>query len=286
MWIVFTLSIQNTYTQSHKLSHLQNEIFLHPSDAFTAYTLKKGEWTYNQPPFLFPLPGWAMYGITDWITMEIDMLPLVGGFFQKPHRPVPSINFRFRLTNQNKRMPAIAFETMYQHLWNEVTQSEKPTVKRKGNSWFGHINFSWKVFPHFYTHFSTGITYVENLYFHTGDTQQPREKYYFRSLTPDINLSLDYRMRPWISFHLTASYGTTFVYLDNIPHKRQISYGFRVAPFYRSRKAFFRNFRAEFIGFFIFFPDINARIKSLLPIFPYFYWQWSFPNKKSRRKRE
>ncbi len=283
IWSFSILNFQGIHTQNLKESHLQNEIFLHPADAFTAYTLKKGEWTYNQPPFVLPLPGWAMYGITNRITMEIDLLPLVGGFFQKPHLPVPSVNFRFFLSPQNRWIPAIAFETMYQHLWNEVTQSEKPVVKRKGNSWFGHFNFSWKISRNFYTHFSAGMSYVENLYFHNGDTIQPREKFYSRSLTPDINLSLDYRIRPWISFHLTASYGTTFVYLDNIPHKRQISYGFRVAPFYRSRKAFFRNFRAEFIGFYIYLPDINAEIKSFLPVFPYFYWQWTFSNKKSRR---
>jgi len=77
---------------------LQTETFLHPADGFTAYTLKKNEFIYNQSPFTLPLPSWAWWGITDHITAEIDLLPLIGGLFEKPHLPVPSFNFRFKLT--------------------------------------------------------------------------------------------------------------------------------------------------------------------------------------------
>ena len=138
-------------SQSQPLIGIQKETFLHPADGFTAYTLKKGEFIYNQSPFTFPLPSWAWIGITDKITAEIDLLPLIGGLFQKPNLPVPSFNFRFKLIDQKNYFPTIAYETMYQHLWNEVTQSDQPNaiVKRKGNSWYNHINFSWKINPKF-----------------------------------------------------------------------------------------------------------------------------------------
>jgi hypothetical protein len=264
--------------RSDTLKGLQTEIFLHPADGFTAYTLKKNEFVYNQSPFTLPFPSWAWWGITDNITAEIDLLPLISGLFQKPHLPIPSFNFRFKLKDQNGWIPAIAFETMYQHLWNEVTQSDHPNpiVRRKGDSWYNHINLSWQVTPKLYLHFSVGAIYVENLYFRSSDTINPIEKFYPPSFTPDVSLSIDYRWKPWISLHAIGAYGATFVYLDNIPRKQQIFYGFRIAPFYRNKKGFLRTFRAEFVGFYMYFPDIKESIKFILPIFPYFYWQWTF----------
>lgn len=267
-----------SFGQPHSLKGLQIETLLHPADGFTAYTLQKGEFVYNQSPFTLPLPSWAWWGITDNITAEIDLLPLIGGLFQDPHLPVPSFNFRFKLINQDGYRPAIAFETMYQHLWNEEIQSDQPNavVSRKGNSWYNHFNFSWKLAPKLYTHLSLGATYAENLSFSNNDSLNTIEKFYPKSFTPDINISVDYRTQPWISLHATGSYGTTFVYLDNIPRKQQISYGYRLAPFYKSRWGFLRTFRAEFIGYHIYIPDIKESIESILPVFPYFYWQWTF----------
>jgi len=275
--IVFTLlQLSIACGQEHELNGLQAETFLHPADAFTAYTLKKGEFVYNQSPFTLPLPSWAWWGISDRITAEIDLLPLIGGLFQEPHWPVPSFNFRFKLGEQKDILPALAFESMYQHLWNTVIQSDRPNavVSRKGNSWYGHLNFSWKVHSRFYTHLSIGATYVENLYFSNGDTSNLLEKFYPTSWSPDFSLSIDYRAKPWLSLHASGSYGTTFVYLDNIPRKVQLSYGFRVAPFYKSKWGILRTFRAEFIAFYIYLPDVRSSIESFLPIFPYFYWQW------------
>ena len=270
------------FGQSDSLKGLQAEIFLHPMDGFTAYTLKKGEFVYSQSPFTLPLPSWAWWGITDNITAEIDLLPLIGGLFREPNLPVPSLNFRFKLINQNKLIPSIAFETMYQHLWNEVIQSDQPNaiVSRKGNSWYNHLNFSWNINSKTHTHLSIGATYVENLYFSNNDSLNLIEKFYPKLFTPDFNLSIDYRWKSWISTHATASYGSTFVYLDNIPKKQQISYGFRVAPFCKIKWGVLRTFRAEFIGYYIYLPDIKEPIQSIIPIFPYFYWQWTFKGKK------
>ena len=266
------------FGQSDNLKGLQTETFLHPADGFTAYTLEGGEFVYCQSPFTLPLPSWAWWGITDDITAEIDLLPLIGGLFQEPHLPVPSFNFRFKIIEQRKLRPAMAFETMYQHLWNTVTQSDQPNavVKRKGNSWYNHLNFSWKINPKLYMHLSVGVTYVENLYFSNNKTEDLIEKFYPKLWSPDFNISIDYRVKPWLSLHATGSYGTTFVYLDNIPRKGQISYGFRIAPFYKSKWGILRTFRAEIIGFYIYLPAINESIESIVPVFPYFYWQWKF----------
>ena len=273
-----------SFSQTDSLKGLQTEVFLHPTDGFTAYTLKKNEFVYNQSPFTLPLPSWAWWGITDNITAEIDLLPLIGGLFQKPHLPVPSFNFRFKLKNQHKLVPTIALELMYQHLWNTVIQSDQPNavVSRKGNSFFSRINMSWKYKSKLYTHLSFGATYAENLFFSNNDSLNLIEKTYPKSLTPDINLSIDYRWKPWISLNATIGYGTTFVYLDNVPRKQQLSYGFRIAPFYKNKHGILRNFRAEFIGYYIHLPDINESIESILPIFPYFYWQWTFNNKRNK----
>ncbi len=279
----------NTFSQKDSLKGIQTETFLHPTDGFTAYTLKKNELVYNQSPFTFPLPSWAWWGITDKITMEIDLLPLIGGLFQKPHLPVPSLNFRFKLYEQKGIIPSIAFETMFQHLWNDVYQSEPPNpiVMRKAgsSSWYNRFNFSWQLSPRFYTHFSVGATYGEKIFYSNNDSLNLKEKFYPSSFTPDFNLSFDYRMKPWISLNGTLSYGTTFVYLDNIPHKQQISYGFRVAPFYKSKYGFLRTLRAEFIGFYIYLPDVDAKTEFLLPIFPYLYWQWTVKSKKNKHKK-
>lgn len=275
----------SSHSQYDSLLGIQSDIFLHPADGFTAYTLKKNEFVYNQSPFTLPFPSWAWWGITDNITAEIDLLPLLGGIFQEPHIPVPSFNFRFKLIDQTRGIPTIAFETMYQHLWNENIQSDHPQVfvSRKGNSWYNHFNFSWEVSDIFYTHLSLGVSYVENLKFVNTDSINRIEKFYPSSFTPDFNLSLDYRAKPWISLNATVSYGSTFIYLDNIPRKKQLSYGYRIAPFYKNKRSFLRNFRAEFIAYYINLPDINESIVSIIPVFPYFYWQSTFQRKQAKK---
>jgi len=275
--ILFFVVSFNIWAQTDSLSGLQKEIFLHPADGFTAYTLKKNELIYNQSPFTLPFPSWAWWGISNNITSEIDLLPLIGGFFQKPYLPVLSFNFRVHVLDQKSILPAMAIETMYQHLWHWTKQSDQPqaNVLRKGNSGFLHSNFSWLIKSKFYLHFSTGVTYTQNLKLINYRKIPVLSRDFNHLLSPDVSLSFDFRWKPWISLNMTMSYGTTFVYLDNIPRKQQLAYGFRVAPFYKSRKSFFKTFRAEFIGYNIFLPDIKAHIQSLIPVFPYFYWQWN-----------
>lgn len=273
-----TIPISAVFGQNATRNGLQSEIMLHPADGFTAYTLKKNELVYCQSPFTLPLPSWAWWGITDKITAEIDLLPLLGGFFQEPHLPVPSFNFRFKMLDQKSIIPAIAFETMFQYLWrtqNQYDQSNLRVERQGGSSWFNRFNLSWRAKKNVHVHFSTGLTFTESLLIENKDTINYEGKYFEKTINPDVSLSVDWRPRPWISSHLKTSYGTTFVYLDNIPRKYQVSYGFRVAPFYKNRFGILRALRAELIGFYMWMPDAQEDIQSIVPIFPYLYWQWT-----------
>lgn len=263
--------------QHNDASSLRNETFLHPMDGFTAYTLEKNEIVYCQSPFTLPMPSWAWWGITDRLTCEIDLLPLLGGLFQKPHWPVPSFNVRYRLLDQKGWVPTVAFETMYQHLWTTQNQSDQSNLRverQGGNSWFGRFNFSWHNKGQLHFHFSAGVTYTENLLIENKDEVNYEGVFFSNTINPDVSFSLDWRSLHWLSCHLTTSYGTTFVYLDNIPRKYQLSYGFRLAPFYKNRWGILRTFRAELVGFYMYLPDAGEAIESVVPIFPYFYWQF------------
>lgn len=268
--------------QKDSLQGLQTDVFLHPADGFTAYTLKKRTFIYNQSPLSLPLPSWAWWGITDNITAEIDLLPLLGGFFQKPNLPVPSFNFRFKLKDQNKLNPALAFETMFQYLYNPIDQSNNIYFAswRKGASWFNRVNASWCIKSKFYIHVSAGVTYSHYLRLINKDSQYYKEKIFVDKISPDASLTFDYRFKR-ISYHATVSYGTTFIGIDNVPRKFQIVYSVRVAPFYKFKYGILRNFRFDWQGFYVAFPDIMA--SAYIPIFiPYVYWQWTIKNRQKQ----
>lgn len=177
----------------------------------------------------------------------------------------------------------MAAETMVQYLWRPQNQAdhENLRVERQGGfSWYNHLNMSWWNQKRLHFHVSFGATYTQNLLIENKDTLNYTGAFFDQTVNPDFSLSVDWRTKPWISTHFTASYGTTFVYLDNIPRKYQLSYGFRIATFYKMKAGFLKNFRAEFIGFYMYLPDAKETIESILPIFPYFYWQWTFKSKK------
>ena len=87
-------------------------------------------------------------------------------------------------------------------------------------------------------------------------------------------MGFDWRASPWISLHATASYGSTFIYLDNVPRKLEVVYGFRVAPFFWSDWAVLRCFRVEAPGFYMYFPTAREGAGFVVPFLPYLYWQW------------
>ena len=123
---------------------LQSDIYLHPGDVPTAYTLKKGEWIYGQSPTTLPFPSWAFVGISDKVTLELDLLPFFLGFFTKSHLPMPSTNFRIKLREQNNLIPALAIEIMVFHLWDTITRYNDKDIllKMKGTGAFARWNNS------------------------------------------------------------------------------------------------------------------------------------------------
>lgn len=280
--LIFTLWFYRVKSQSSAPTvdsincGLQSDIYLHPLNSNTAYTLKKGEVVYCQAITSLPLPSWGWIGITDWLTAETDLLPLIGGVFTKPNLPVPSFNFRIRISKQNRFRPALAFETMYQYLYTEFDQSSNPyfATWRKGSSWYNHLNASWKIKQRFYIYTSAGFTFAQHLRLVNKDLLHSKEVLFLNKVTPDASLGVDYRLRR-ISFHATISYGTTFNYIDNVPRKFEIMYGIRLAPFYKNRFGLLKCFRVEWAGFYDQFADVHAQ--AYVPIFiPYVYWQWRF----------
>ena len=54
---------------------------------------------------------------------------------------------------------------------------------------------------------SHGATYSENLRIENKDSLNPMSGFFAKTFNPDLSLSLDWRPKPWISMHLTTSYG-------------------------------------------------------------------------------
>jgi len=252
------------------LRGLQAETLLHPTEGFTAYTYQKGEVFYAQN--LVPFPGFAQIGVTDWLTVE---LPFWEWFGQ-----VMSINLRFKLAEQNKLLPALAYETQYQYLPKEIDLLEgAPGIAaiRKGHNWFHRINASWRLTPSFMLHLSAGVTYAEYLEFSNKDSVNFISEAYKNQTSPDISLAIDWRAKPWISFGSSASYGTTYMYIDNTARKQQFTIGTRLAPFYKNRWGVLKHFRIELVIFSMKFGNIPTRITSP---YGFIYWQWHFKKKK------
>ncbi|MBN2787456.1 MAG: hypothetical protein JXQ69_03935 [Paludibacteraceae bacterium] len=258
------------YSDSSVLNGLQSEIMLHPADASTGYVLKKGEFIYNQA--LTPYPSWAWWGITDWLTTELDLECWLGG--------VPSFNFRFGLIKQKMIRPSVSFETMFQFIKDERDQFENLDnliVIRQGKSWYNHINLSWQITNFWHLHLSGGATYVDNIKISNEDTINEYGKSFKNYISPDFSLSLDYRFKKWISFHSTASYGSTFLYADNIIRKEQFCFATRIAPFVNSEWGFLKSFRIELAFLHANFMDAD---KSITGPIGFLYWQWNWNTNK------
>ena len=251
---------------------LQSEIMLHPADASTGYVLKRGEFAYNQA--LTPYPSWAWWGITDWVTTELDLEAWLGG--------VPSFNFRFGLLKQKLIRPSVSFETMFQFIKGEKDQFENLdylNINRKGKSWYNHFNLSWQISDLWHIHLSGGATYVDSITISNGDTINEVGKSFYNYISPDFSASLDYRYKRWISFHTTISYGSTFLYADNIIRKKQLCIASRVAPFINSEKGFLKSFRIELAFLHANFIDAEESITG--PI-GFIYWQWNWNTNKKK----
>jgi len=271
--LFFIISCQILFSQSDTTKSLINETMLHPADASTGYVYKKGEWGYNQA--LTPYPSWAWWGVTDRITTELDFEAWLGG--------VPSFNVRIGVLKQKELIPALAFETMFQYLKEDLDQFHNLDyldVNREGANWYNHINMSWKVRHKCHIHLAGGMTYAEKLQISNSDSLNYTGKSFTNLISPDFSLALGWCFKDWISFHSSISYGSTFLYADNIARKQQFVLATRIAPFIRSNKGFFNCFRFEI-------AYVNAHFRDAIQGFSgpigFLYWQWNW-SKENRQK--
>lgn len=272
---------------SRKTNPLNDDAYLHPIDCITPYTLKKGEWIYAQSIQTFPFPSWAFVGITNKLTMQIDLLPWVFGTFSELKKPIPSLNFRYRFNEQEGIIPTIGIEAMFVHFWDTLQRFDTPTLQVLENGSYFHLkpSIGYKFQNKWYVNLSIGVDYIGELILINNDSSNNLSKTFTRSWNPNFSVGFDYRASKWISYHLGYTYGSTLTYLENVPRKHQLTYGFRIAPFYKMRFGILRNLRIELIAINGFFPDIEARQIFPIPVFPYFYWQWNkneAPNAKHR----
>lgn len=244
---------------------LRGETLLHPADAFPGYVYKQGEWGYNQA--ITPYPSWGWWGITDRVTAELDFEAWLGG--------VPSFNFRVGALTQEGFSPTVAFETMFQYIniedFDQFDNLDYLDVSRNGVSWYNRINLSWRLQNNFYLHLSGGSTYSEYLQISNSDSLNYVGKDFNDLVSPDVSLGLGWRCFDWVSFHSSVSYGSTFLYADNIPRKQQYVLATRIAPFLGSNRGYLKNFRFELAFLYANFPDAEESIAG--PI-GFLYWQW------------
>ncbi len=257
---------------------LTDEVMTHPADAFTADTLHAGEVAYYQSVQSIPIPSWAMVGVTDWLTINIDLLAIIGGAVVEPHIPVPSINTRVKVFDDGRA--SLAVEAMFHHLWDDLDDQlpEDSTVRidRDGTTVFARVNGSFKLTDTLRVHASAGATWCETVRIENRNRTTAVGRTADNEINPDGSIALDWRPRPWLSLHLMASYGTTFVYLDLVPRKVELGYGIRVAPFYAWDNRFLKALRIEGAAFAFYFQDAKEWLYLPIPIFPVAYWQWTF----------
>lgn len=244
-----------------------DENFLHPGDSFSAYTLNQKEVSWNIP-VLPPSPGYLWFGITDNLTVELDLEANIGG--------VPSVNFRYRFLNNGKI--ALAVESMYQYVprkldfdYFEKGDGTDISVKRFGSSWYNHLNLSFRPFERLYFHSSLGAVYQKELIIKQRSSLN--QNYFKDKINPDLSFGIDWRAFDSFAFLSSVSYGSTFIYLDNIPRKTQVAGGFRWAPFVKFDCAFINSFRLEAVWLYIRFHDID---KFITGPSGFIYWQYSF----------
>ncbi|MCR9173449.1 MAG: YjbH domain-containing protein [bacterium] len=267
-----------------KMNPLNEDAYLHPVDCITPYTLKKGEWIYAQSIQTLPFPSWAFVGITDKITAQVDLLPWIYGSFSELKKPIPSLNVRYRFNEQKGAVPTFGVEAMFVHFWDTLQRFTTPTLTVWENGSYFHLkpSASYKFENNIYLNASIGIDYIGELILQNNDSTNFQQKTFSKSWNPNFSFGIDYRPSKWISYHAGYTYGSTLTFLENVPRKHQLTYGVRIAPFYKNRWGILRCFRVELLGINGFFPDIRAQQVFPIPVFPYFYWQWHRKDKKSK----
>lgn len=286
--IVLFILIGNISAQSvdstRKSNPLIDDAYLHPIDCITPYTLQKGEWIYGQSLQTLPFPSWAFYGITDRLTTQIDLLPWIGGLVTELHKPIPSFNLRYRFNEQEGIIPTIGVEAMFVHMWDTLLRFETPKITVWESGSYFHVKpvISYRIRNDWYVHVSGGIDFMHALTMQNNADSLVPNAHFTDTWNPNYCIGVDYRPSDFISYHVAYSYGGTLTFLENVPRKIQINYGFRVAPFYRNEYGILRNMRIEFTSINGYFPDINTWQGVPVPIYPYIYWQWKRDKQEQR----
>jgi len=243
-------------------TNLKEEVFIHPADASTAYTLEKGKFIYNQS--LTPYPSWAWWGISSWMTAELDFEAWLGG--------VPSLNIRMRLARQTGTAPSLAYETMYQYIhrsFDQMSNLSHLNIIRRGSSWYHRINASWQVRHILHIHTYAGLTFAQDLSIENSGKDAYSGSSFSDMYSPDAGLGVDVRTGPGMALCAAFSYGATFLYADNIPRKIQWSIGMRAAPFLQSNLRVLNRLRFEISFISVAFVDAGQSFAG--PI-GFLYW--------------
>lgn len=274
--LLFPLLSFGQSDSTRKINALKDEAYLHPIDCITPYSLKKGEWIYAQSVQTLPFPSWAFVGITDKLTAQIDLLPWIFGTFSELKKPIPSLNLRYRFNEQKGALPTIGVEAMFVHFWDTLQRFETPTVTVWENGSYFHVKpvIGYRIKDKWDINLSVGVDYINELILQNNDSLNPLSRTFQKSWNPNMSFGVDFRPSNWISYHIGCSYGATLTYLENVPRKLQINYGFRVAPFYKNKWGILRCMRIELVAINGFFNDVKAKQIFPIPVFPYFYWQW------------
>jgi len=259
-------------TLNKKVNPINDDTYLHPIDVNTPYTLKKGEWFYAQSFQTLPLPGWAFVGLTDKLTLQLDLTPIIGGFFVEPHYPLPSVSLRYKIFEQKNIRPTFSIESQFFHIWQSLERFEvdKISLYQEGSYFHFKTMFGYEIKP-LYIDFSIGVDYINNMWWEQDNIVINTLN---QNINPNFSIGISYRSSKWISYHIATSYGATLTYFENAPRKIQFSYGVRVAPFYKNRYCILRNIRIELISVNAWFNDIDKYSGFPLPLYPLFYWQW------------
>lgn len=274
--LLIPLIVVSQSDSTQKVNPLLDDVYLHPIDIITPYTLKKGEWVYAQSIQTLPFPSWAFVGITDKLTAQIDLLPWLFGSFSDLRRPIPSFNLRYRFNEQKGLVPTIGVEAMFVHFWDTLERFDTPTLTVWENGSYFHLkpSIGYSINNKIYINLSAGVDYIGELILQNNESENENSKTFTNSWNPNFSFGIDHRSSNWISYHIGYTYGSTLTFLENVPRKHQITYGFRMAPFYRNKYGILRNMRVELLAINGFFPDIDAQQIFPIPLFPYFYWQW------------
>ncbi len=133
-----TLAQSNPHTSNKGNSGLINETMLHPGDAFTGEVLEKNTlligWSLLPPDIL---PGWIIYGVTNRLTIETDILNWLGA--------VPNLNVRFALLRPKHGNISVAYETMFIYLPKriDIVLPKDLSFSLEGIDWYHRMSLTW-----------------------------------------------------------------------------------------------------------------------------------------------